>query len=184
MSISLLLDAEEVLDLKQTVLLQVGAVHCVDCSGMSKFGPYSIWPQVFGNLRICRPAKLPEWLDSILLSDFENDARSSGHVLYHAHEFWQHSLVHFEEFFSSRPVKSEHFHRWNLKAFLQYHVDDLSSTAFLNDVWLNNAGSTIIEGSCWCEALWEEESVLSLEVWSVGTTVASISCAISSEQGS
>ena len=104
MSISLLLDAEEVFDLKQTVLLQVGAVHCVDCSGMSKFGPYGIWPQVFGNLRICRPTKLPECLDGILLSDFQNDARSSGHMLDHAHEFRQHSLVHLEEFFSGRPV--------------------------------------------------------------------------------
>ena len=156
MPISLLLDTEEVLDLKQTVLLQVGAVHCVDCSGMSKFGPYSIWPQVFGNLRICRPTKLPECLDSILLSDFQNDARSSGHVLDHANEFRQHSFVHLEEFFSSRPVKSEHFHRWNLEAFLQYHIDDLSSTALLNDVWLNNAASTIIEGGCGPEALSEE----------------------------
>ena len=156
MPISLLLDTEEVLDLKQTVLLQVGAVHCVDCSGMSKFGPYSIWPQVFGNLRICRPTKFPEWLDSILLSDFQNDARPSSHVLDHAHKFRQHSLVYLEEFFSSRPVKSEHLHWWNLKAFLQYHIDDLSSTALLNDVWLNNAASTIIEGSCRSEASGEE----------------------------
>ena len=156
MPISLLLDAEEVLHLKQAVFLQVGAVHCVDCSGVSKFGPYGVWPQVFGDLGICGPAELPEWLDSMLLSDFQNDARSSSHVLDHADEFRQHSLVHLEELFGGRPVKSEHLHWWNLKAFLQYHVDDLSSTALLNNVWLNNAASAIIESGCRSEALGEE----------------------------
>ena len=154
--VSLLLDTEEVLYFKQTIFLQVGAVHCVDSSGVAEFGPYGIWPQVFGNLWVSWPAKFPEWLNSILLSDLENDAWSGGHVLNHSYEFWQHTLVYFEEFFGSRPVESEHFHWWNLEAFLQYHIDDLSGAAFLNNVWLNNAASTIIECGSRSEALWEE----------------------------
>ena len=100
----MLLDAEEVLDLKQTIFLQVGAVHGVDSSGVSEFGPYGIWPQVFGDLGIGRPAEFPEGLDGILLSDLQDDAWTSSHVLHHANEFRQHSFVHLEEFFSGRPV--------------------------------------------------------------------------------
>ena len=67
-------------------------------------------------------------------------------MLDHWWELWQYTLVYLEEFFSSRSIKSEHLHRADLEALLQYHVDDLSSESLLDNVWFYHTAGTIIEG--------------------------------------
>jgi hypothetical protein len=40
---------------------------------------------------------------------------------------------------------------------LQYHINDLTGFAFLDDMWLYNSASTIIESSSWGKGLSEEQ---------------------------
>ena len=74
-------------------------MNSIDCSAVAKPGSYGIWSQILSDLRIHRTAELSEFLNNILLSDLHDDARTSGHLLDHAYELWEHTLIYFEEFF-------------------------------------------------------------------------------------
>lgn len=105
-----MLDAEEVFYFQLAVFGKVGAMQSIICPCVTELGSQGVWPQILRNLWVHWSDKLPERLDSVLLSDFHDDAWADGHGLYHTDELGQDSLVHLEELLGRRFVKREHLH--------------------------------------------------------------------------
>lgn len=151
---------------------------------MTELSPYCIWSKIVGNLWVKRTTELSECLDGILLSDFEHDTWSRGHVLNHSHELWEDSLVYLEELFCGGLIQSEHLKCRNLKTLLEYHIDDLPSKTVCDDMWLDNAACAIIEGSGSSEVFIEVHGDLSVVVGGRSTGVNCVSHAVGSEMTS
>ena len=181
---SSLLDWEEVLDLKGSILWEIWAVDSVHFSAVAKFGSYGIWSQALSDLRIHWAAELSEFVYDILLSNFHNDARACGHLLDHANKLREYTLIYLEEFLGRWHVEREHLHWRNFIAFLEDHINDSSGVALLDSVRLDDAAGAVIESSCWRELLWKVKLRFFGEVALVSGSVDSISHSIRSKSSS
>jgi len=110
-------------------------------------GTDCFWSQVPCYFWIHWSTKFTETLNSILLTNFHNDARSSCHLLGNLREFWEDTSVNFEEFFSSGSIQSKHLHGRNFKTFFKNHINYFTSKTCCNSVRLNNSTSVIGEVS-------------------------------------
>ena len=105
-----LLDGEEILTLKGTILRKVSAVDSVFNAINTETSAEGVWPQILGDIWVHGATQVPECLDSVLLTNFKGNARPSGHLLRDLGEFGQDSLVNLEELFGCRSIQVEHLH--------------------------------------------------------------------------
>ena len=151
---------------------------------MAELRPDSVGPEVLGNLRIHWATELPEGLNSVLLSDLQNDAWARDHVLYHADELGDHSLVHLEELLGRWLIEGEHLHGGDLESLLKDHVDNLSSEAIVDNMRLDDAAGAVVEGSRWSKRLAEELPAFLLVVSLGGTAMDGVSHGVRAESSS
>lgn len=169
-----LLDGEEVFALELSILGQVGAVDRVLDSVCAEASSQCVWSQVLCNLWVHWAAQVTERLDCVLLADLHGNARARSHLLSQLSELWQHTLVNLEELLSSWSIEVEHLHSANLEALLKDCVNNLSSEASLNCMWLDHSARAVREHSRGWELSAEEHVHLSLLLLEVIGTVNGI----------
>ena len=96
------------------------------------------------------------------MSDFKDDARSSGHVFDECDELGEDVLVDFEELLGGWFVQCEHLQARDFEPLLQDGVDDGARETLRDGMRLDDAARTVGEEGGRLQTAREEEVALTL----------------------